>query len=164
MTQPCTSPNLLQQRRAASSEADGVFKKASITPIRGVAAAPCEAEQQLSGCREDGADRRETESAMTTSGWWFIIQVGCSHGLINRYKTELWKTFGFVCLMQSWGRASLFSLYYAGEMETFQIKQKAVLLGVLCRKHSVYLSRFQHLEGLVDYFFTESFLFKCIQN
>lgn len=44
----------------------------------------------------------------------------------------------------------IFSLYCAGEMETFQIKQKAVLLGVLCRQHRVCLSSCQHLEGLVE--------------
>lgn len=31
-----------------------------------------------------------------------------------------------------------FSLYCAGETEIFQMKQKAVLLGVLCRKHFVF--------------------------
>lgn len=74
------------------------------------------------------------------------------------------KNTWFCLLDAEFRKGFIFSLYYAGEMESFQIKQKAVLLGVLCRKHSVYLSSFQHLKGLADYFFTESFLFKCIQN
>lgn len=54
------------------------------------------------------------------------------------------------CQLEAELRKGFIFFLFAGEMETFQIKQKAVLLGVLCRKHSVCLSSFQHLEGLAE--------------